>query len=297
VLAFSGPAAFYYERLTANDPLWRSVLSQYSNAGVWTPPHLHLIILMGAPLLLALAGAIPGPPSLRSSLSSLGDARLSDERWFVLTWAATGLVLIYLPVVFQIKLLSGWQFPLAILAAHGWHERIGPALMPRMSARPAFALLLLFASSTNLYLFTWRFTELRRHSAPYYLHHDQLDVLAWLARHTGKSDVVLAQPELGQFVPNYGGARAYLAHWAMTNRFFERRANVAKFFEPTSPDDWRERLLATEHVTFVVRTDWPGVPTATFDPTGSAAFELVFARPRAQVYRFRPTEFARRGPD
>lgn len=295
VLAFSGPAAFYYERLTANDPLWRAVLSQYSNAGVWTPPHLHLIILMGAPLLLALAGAMPVPPSLRNSQSSFGAAGWSDERWFVLTWAATGLVLIYLPVVFQIKLLSGWQFPIAILAAHGWHERIRPALMPRISPRPAFVLLLLLVSSTNLYLFAWRFTELRRHTAPYYLHHDQLDVLAWLAQHAEKSDVVLAQPELGQFVPNYGGARAYLAHWAMTNRFFERRANVERFFQPTPADAWRERLLTAEHVTFVVRTDWPDVATATFDPKGSGAFELVFARPHAQVYRFHPSEFARRG--
>jgi len=297
VLACSGPAALYYEQLTANDPLWRAVLSQYSNAGVWTPPHLHLIILMGAPLLLALAGAMPGPPSLQNSLSSVGETGWSDERCFVVTWAATGLVLIYLPVVYQIKLLSGWQFPIAILAAHGWHERIGPALMPRISPRPAFALVVLLVSSTNLYLFTWRFTELRRHSAPYYLHQDQLDALAWLAQHTGKSDVVLAQPELGQFVPNYGGARAYLAHWAMTNRFFERRANVEKFFRPTPPDDWRERLLTSEHVTFVVRTDWPDAPTATFDPGALRGLELAFARPRAQVYRFRPPEFARRGRD
>jgi hypothetical protein len=282
VLASSGPAAFYYERLTANDPLWRAVLSQYSNAGVWTPPHVHLIILMGAPLLLAVLG-----------MFSRG--RWSDERWFVVTWATAGLGLIYLPVVFQIKLLSGWQFPIAILAAHGWHERVRPALTPGIAPRTALALLMLFIASTNFYLFAWRFTDLRRHSAPYYLHQDQLDVLAWLARNAGKSDVVLAQPGLGQFVPNYGRARAYLAHWAMTNRFFERRANVERFFKATPADDWRERLLTTEHVTFVVCTDWPDIATATFDPKGSAAFELVFARPRAQVYRFHPSEFARRG--
>jgi hypothetical protein len=296
VLASSGPAAFYYERLTANDPLWRAVLSQYSNAGVWTPPHLHLIILMGAPLLLALAGAMPGTslPS-RSSGGTGVKAGWSDERWLVVTWAATGLVLIYLPVVFQIKLLSGWQFPIAVLAAHGWHERVSPALKPTIAPRPMFALLVLLVSSTNLYLFAWRFTDLRRHSAPYYLHHDQVDVLTWLAQHAGKSDVVLAQPELGQFVPNYGGARAYLAHWAMTNRFFERRANVERFFQPTPADDWRARLLATEHVTFVVRTDWPDAATETFDPIGLPGFELAFARPRAQIYRFHPSEFARRG--
>jgi hypothetical protein len=129
--------------------------------------------------------------------------------------------------------------------------------------------------------------DLRRHSAPYYLHHDQIDVLDWLSHHAGPSDVVLAQPELGQFVPNYGGSRAYLAHWAMTNRFFERRANVETFFEPAATDEWRQRLLSTEHVTLVVRTDWPEAAMATYDPSESPNFELLFARPHAQVYRFR----------
>jgi hypothetical protein len=156
-----------------------------------------------------------------------------------------------------------------------------------MSSRLAFAVLVLLVSSTNLYLFAWRFVDLRRHSAPYYLHHDQIDVLDWLSHHAGPSDVVLAQPELGQFVPNYGGSRAYLAHWAMTNRFFERRANVETFFEPAATDEWRQRLLSTEHVTLVVRTDWPEAAMATYDPSESPNFELLFARPHAQVYRFR----------
>jgi len=228
---------------------------------------------MGAPLLLAIVGAIRRTPG-------------SEERWFAFTWAATGICLIYLPVVYQIKLLSGWQFPLAVLAAHAWHERLRPALGRRLSPQLAFAVLVLLVSSTNLYLFAWRFVDLRRHSSPYYLHHDQIDVLDWLAHSAGTSDVVLAQPELGQFVPNYGGSRAYLAHWAMTNRFFERRANVATFFQPAASDDWRQRLLSVEKVTLVVRTDWPAAPEATFDPAGSPRFELVFARPHAQVYRF-----------
>ena len=172
VAGCSGPAALYYQRLTSSDPLWRAVLSQYSNAGVWTPPHLHLIVLMGAPLLLAL-------------LAAIHRTDWSEERWFAVTWAATTMCLIYLPVVYQIKLLSGWQFPIAVLAAHAWHQRIRPALGSRMSSRLAVAVLVLLVSSTNLYLFAWRFVDLRRHSAPYYLHHDQIDVLDWLSHHAG----------------------------------------------------------------------------------------------------------------
>ena len=107
--------AFYYQHLTANDPLWKSLLSQYANAGVWTPPHIHLVILMGLPLLLAF---------LSYRIVREGDERLA----FVGTWAVVGLGLIYLPVVFQIKLLTGLQLPLAILAAYTWHDRLVPWL-------------------------------------------------------------------------------------------------------------------------------------------------------------------------
>ena len=280
VAACSGPAALYYQRLTSADPLWRAVLSQYSNAGVWTPPHLHLIVLMGAPLLLALLGAVRR-------------TYWSEERWFAATWAATSVCLIYLPVVYQIKLLSGWQFPIAVLAAHAWHEKIRPVLGPRISPGLAVAVLAVLVSSTNLYLFAWRFTDLRRHSAPYYLHHDQIQALDWLSQHAEPSDVVLAQSDVGQFVPNYGASRAYVAHWAMTNRFFERRANVDTFFRPDASDAWRQQLLSNEHVTLVVRTDWPALLAPAYDPGESPCFELVFRRPHAQVYRFHPAEPAK----
>src|SRR4029079_5829183 len=212
------------------DPVWRAVLSQYSNAGVWKPPHFHLVVLMGAPLLLGMVGALP-----RSDWS--------EERWFIATWAISSVGLIYLPVVYQIKLLSAWQFPIAVLAAHAWHERVAP-LVPRTSRALAVGVLVVFVSVTNGYLFAWRFIALRRHTAPYYLHHDQIDALGWLSQHTHSDDVVMASPDLGPFVPNYGGSRAYLAHWAMTNRFFERRENVAKFFGSAVPESWREQLLS-----------------------------------------------------
>jgi hypothetical protein len=274
IAGVSGPAALYYQHLTTGDPLWRSILSQYSNAGVWTPRHLHLVILMGVPALLALYGLRPREG-------------WTDERRFLTIWTVTGLALVYLPVVYQIKLLSGWQFPIAVLAAHGWHEYVAPALGRRLRPAWVLAVLVVAVSSTNLYLFSWRFLDLRRHAAPYYLHRDEVQALDWLAQHARSSDVVLAPIELGQFVPNYGGSRAYLAHWAMTNRFFERRANVQQFFAASASDTWRAQLLTSEQVTLVMRSEWAVPSAGTFDPGQSSAFEVLFSRPHAQIYRVR----------
>jgi hypothetical protein len=272
IVASSAPAALYYQRLTSGDPLWRSILGQYANAGVWTPPHLHLIVLMGVPLLLA-------------AVAVFRRTTWSDEQCFLATWAITGLFLIYLPVVYQIKLLSALQFPIAILAAHGWHERVQPRLERLIAKQWTVALLVLMVSATNLYLFTWRFVDLKRRTAPYYLHRDEVEALDWLSQNATSSDVVIAEANVGQFVPNYGGTRAYLAHWAMTNRFYERRANVEGFFSPYVPEGWRHQLLANEEITLVLRTDWPASQAEPYDPGRSPGFDLVFARPRAQIYR------------
>jgi hypothetical protein len=271
----SGPVALYYQQLTSSDPLWRSILSQYPNAGVWTPTPPHLVVLLGVPVLLAAWGM-----SSRTGWT--------EERRFAAVWAVVGIGLAYLPVVFQIKLLSGLQFPVAVLAAHAWHDRVMPIFDRRRLPRAVPVVVLLgLVSMTNVYLFAWRFLDLGRHASPYYLHQDEAAALAWLADHTEPTDVVLALPEVGQFVPNYGRSRAYLAHWAMTNRFFERRENVERFFAPGGVDRWREDLLAAEGVTLVLRTVWNKPPDDLYDPAGSVAFERVFDSEHAQIYRFR----------
>jgi hypothetical protein len=157
ILACSAPLAGYYQYLTSSDPLWRSILSQYVNAGVWTPVPPLLVILLGAPLLLAAV-------------------RLRGLSWdhagtrFAASWALIGVVIIYVPTVFQVKLLAALQVPLAILAADLWCTRLGPWLeswAARRGGRAAAAwvpalVLALLVLPTNMYLLVWRLIELRR---------------------------------------------------------------------------------------------------------------------------------------
>jgi hypothetical protein len=273
----SGPVALFYQQLTATDPLWQAILAQYPNAGVWTPPHLHLVILMGAPLVLA-------------AWTRVADVRAIPQVRFLATWAVVGLALIYLPVVFQIKLLTAWQFPLALLAARVWHDRVAPALAhiaPRSTmVTPALArgLLVALVIPTNLYLIAWRVTELRRHERPYFIHRDEMAALDWLAQHAETSDVVLAPIDIGQFVPNYGRSRSFLAHWAMTNRYFQRRDEAERFFAASTTDEYRRTLLDRDRVTLVLRDAAAG--PGMFDPSASPLFEPVLQLPHAALYRY-----------
>jgi hypothetical protein len=284
ILACSAPLAGYYQYLTSSDPLWRAILSQYVNAGVWTPPPPLLVVLLGAPLLMAAA-------------------RLRGLSWdhpgtrFAACWAIIGVVIIYVPTVFQVKLLAALQVPLAILAADLWCTRLAPWLdgwSARRAGRaaaawiPALALALLVLP-TNMYLLVWRLIELRRPASELYVTIDESAALDALAATTGPGDVALAIESVGRWVPNQGRTRAYLAHWAMTNRYLERRELVDRFFSTDIDDAWRARLLAADGVTYVVWTDRDRAAGRTFSPADSPLFEPIYVAPTAGVFKMRTT--------
>lgn len=281
ILVCSAPLAAYYQYLTSADALWRAVLAQYVNAGVWTPVPPLLVVLLGAPLVLAAS-------RLR------GLAWHHDGTRFAACWALTSAAIIYVPSVFQVKLLAAFQVPLALLAADVWCSRLAPALAAwtaRFGTRVAHLVPALVLAGlvlpTNLYLLAWRLVELRRPDAPYYLTTDEAAALDALAAVASPSDVALALEPVGRWVPNYGRTRAYLAHWAMTNRYFERRDTVQQFFSTDVDDAWRRRVLAADGVTLVVWTDREARQGRAYSPAGSALFEPVFIAPTAGVFRVR----------
>ena len=54
--------------------------------------------------------------------------------------------------------------------------------------------------------------------------------MAWLDENSRPEDVVLSSLTIGQYVPSVAGNSAFLAHWAQTLDFFEKRRLVGEFF-------------------------------------------------------------------
>jgi hypothetical protein len=269
----SSPPAAYFAYLTSHDPVWRRVLAQFANAGVFTPNPLHLLIVLGPQLPLAFA-ALPGLWRRRS-----------DADLLLLAWTVVGFGLLYIPTDFQIHMLNPYQVPLAILAVR-LARRI--AATPGNAARLrrlAPALLLLVAIPVNVYLFGWRFVDLGRHRAPYYLHRDEVAALEWLDRQGGDA-VVFSDETLGQYVPALTGKRAVLAHWAQTVDYFTKRDEVARFFDPATPDAERARLLRRYGTTYVLAGE-DELRVGGRTALEHAPLELVFEAPAAAVYRVR----------
>jgi hypothetical protein len=268
----SSPPAAYFAYLTSHDPTWRQVLAQFGNAGVYTPNPLHLLIVLGPQLPLALA-------ALPSLMRQRRDADL-----LLLAWVVVGFGLLYIPTDYQIHMLNPYQVPLALLAVRVTLKLAATPGATRLW-RAAPTLLLLIAVPVNLYLFSWRFVDLGRHQAPYYLHRDEVAAIRWLNQQSDDR-VVFSDETLGQYLPALAGKRAMLAHWAQTVDYYTKRAQVARFFDPTTPTAERAGLLQHYQVMYVLvgEAELRAGARAMLD---MPLLEKVFDSPMAVVYRVR----------
>jgi xanthosine utilization system XapX-like protein len=273
IAAFTIPPAAYLAYLVLTDATWGGKLAQFDNAGAWTPNLLHLPILMGVPLLLALIGFRP------RMLRSRNDAELLVAVWFL-----AHFVLAYLPVKFQIHLLLGWQVPIAILGALALTTIIVPWLRQRMPrwSQVAFLGILGLCVITNVYILSWRFVDLGRYAAPFYLSQHEVAALAWLGTNTTRADVVLGTLEINQHVPVWSDARAFLAHWAGTLDYFVKQDLVTQVLDPATADAERRAIFAQFQVTYVIVRDADSPPGAL--QAAAPTLQPVFTQGDVRIY-------------
>jgi hypothetical protein len=286
----SMPAAAYVALLTRESPIWRGVLAQYGNAGVYTPTPPHLLVLMGLPLLLVLGG-LPLLVTRRQQIRAWFQ-RASPPELLVWVWLIVGFLLLYIPTDFQIKMLACWQVPVAIIATRLLLDHVRPRLarlrpLARMRLGPILAVIFVLAVlPVNIYLLSWRMVDLGRRDYPYFLAHDEVSAMRWLESNTPSSDVVLSSLTIGQYVPSVSGNTAVLAHWAQTLDFYGKREQVSRFFDPAAPDAERAAILGSYDIRYVVHGPAERALGA-FDPDGSPYLERVYSGTNVSVYRVR----------
>jgi hypothetical protein len=287
-------AALYSLYITRSFPVWKAVLAQFENAGAWTPDPFHLLILLGLPFIAALLAFDGLVPLKERSLRDL----------FVRVWFGVNLFIVYVPLNFQIHYLNGWQVPIAILATGAFFGRIlpwvrrqplfgklGQVWSPARLEKMLLASVLLAVVLVNLYIFAWRFVVLARVPHGNFLDRDEVAALDWLAQNAAPDDVVLSAIKVGQYVPSQTGARAFLAHWAMTKDLYEKQRMVQDFFETDSLDSERQAIIREFSVDYVLM----GVEERAlgdYDPAEAAYLEPCFTSPQATVYCVREEQLA-----
>jgi len=286
----SWPPALYSVLLTRLNPIWKEVLAQFANAGVYTPDPLHMLILMGAPLILALASA--GWLLWRGLRHKQAEA-LAPANLFLIVWLFVGWALTYIPADFQIHMISSWQVPVAFLATIGLVaaapalQRRWPTLHAALSPTRLGLALVVFVALTNVYLYFWRFIDLHRYEYPYFLHQSEFEAMDWLEQNTRPGAVVFSSYDVGRYVPGLSGRVAFLSHWAQTVDFFTKRDLVSAFYAGTLTTEQRQQVLQHYGVAYVLY----GPAEQALGSAGleqEAFLESVYTNSEVQIYQYLP---------
>jgi len=274
-LGAHGGLSLYQYLAMLGDPIWRSFVAQNQTRS----PHPVYYLTGYLPFLLPIAlGAL------------VGRRGLFQRRFFVpALWVIVAACLLYLPIPTQRRYLMGAQTPLAVLAAQGWVCGVLPRFVPRR--RPLITAVFLMLSSISLVLMIAANAAAAypTKSPALYLSPAAQQGLDWLSAHAGRDELVLtvssaSEPGSGGLLAAAAGQRVYIGHWIETADFDAKLDAVARFFDPATPDYWRQEFLESAGV-HLIWHDAYAREIGAWDPDGVPYLEPVFASGDVAIYR------------
>jgi hypothetical protein len=182
-----------------------------------SPPTWVYAIAYGFVLVLAVGGTV------------LAIRRRSKADLFLLAWVLVNCLLLYAPFSLQRRLVTGLHIPLCILAAMALSRYV----LPRFSlARKTMILgaLIVLIMPSNLFVLMASMAGAAQQDPRLYLYQDEMEAMAWLEENTQPTDIVLASPEMGLFIPAWAGNRVLYGHPFETIKAEEKKALVEEFF-------------------------------------------------------------------
>ncbi|MFA5134963.1 MAG: hypothetical protein WC505_04235 [Patescibacteria group bacterium] len=267
------PVAYLYWLYRAD---W--VIRSWSSQNILPSPSVWMYLIgFGAVLLFAIVGAW-------RVLKKQGSKQL-----FIVCWAATSAVLLYVPVDFQRRLSEGLHVPLALLAFLGISYAVG-RLRETYGADTArvyilMMLLIVFLPLTNiqilgqdLYMYSTKKT------LPYYLYEGEVEAMHWLRDNAAEREITFSSYYMGNFIPAYSGRIVWIGHGPQTIDLPRKKIASDWFWEADAEISEKRQFLYDEGISFVFygRKE---EEIGTFDPDTKPFLEQVFRNEDVSIYR------------
>jgi len=238
------------------------------------PGPLSLLVSLGLPLLLALAGLRVGWRARDRALA------------LMLVWPPLVAALLYLPNVANIqrRLLDAVYVPVGILAAVGLGALI--RRLPRRRGRRVQALLLTACclSSVMVLAIGLRFASGAFPEA--YVANDAWNAMQWLSTHHQPSDRALSSPGSGQLLPAYAGVQVYVGHYSETLDYFVKTRHLQALLQPGTSATTVQSFLRANEITLVY---WgPAESVTSYDPQGQPFLRRIYQAGSVAIYRVEP---------
>ncbi len=234
ILLLGGPFLLYQFWALQSDP----VLAGWNVQNQTPSPALWDLILSLSPMLF-LAGV--GVWALWRGAATPGLILLT-------IWLGFGLALVYFPFALQRRFLLGLYIPLTGLAVYGLAALRQKGLRSRLVTPALFGL----ALPTNLLLLLLWIVGAVSHAPGLYLSGDEAQAMSWLRQETPAHALILASPELGNFIPAQTGRRVIYGHPFETVHALEEETQVNAFYGDGWTDAQTSGFLHQRGVDYVI---------------------------------------------
>lgn len=217
-----------------------TVFRERAEVQTLSPVLWHYIAGYGIVFYLAVAGA--------------WGRKFIPAKLVMVCWAVAGLLVIYLPVAFQRKMLMGEHVPLCLLA--GWGAARLTRTMTTRKRAVALAALVLFSFPSNA-LFLWRdMAHLQGNRSETklqpFLTDAQNDAYAWIRKNTPPNAAIVTFPIAGAYIPGQTGRAVWAGHWGETPNFADKDRQFARFADPIASDADRRKFLVSTRAQFLL---------------------------------------------
>jgi hypothetical protein len=191
VIVGSGVVGIYIFWVVQTDPVFAGWNAQNLTP---SPPIIDLILSFSPALILGFFGV----------------RRLVREKSLthtdLLIWAGLVLLLIYLPINLQRRLLIGFFIPLAGLAY------LGIRSMEKARFRLIFWVIFFLSIPTNILILLAAVHGIQTYSPALYLTRSEGNAFDWINEATDSEALILAAPDTGLFIPAHTGRRVIYGH-------------------------------------------------------------------------------------
>lgn len=207
----------------------------------------------------------------------IGFYHFNHSTSFLIFWLIVLPIFLYSPTNIQRRLAEGVWVAIVTLLFIGISKAPG---IVRTYLPPVLTLLSLPAS---IILITGGLIMASSPEQPVFIPSDLIETFHYLSANSSSEDVVLSSYSTGNALPAWSPNFVVIGHGPETIGIDDLREEVDYFYQASSSDDFRQKLLRQYDVDYIVLGE-NEFPLGTWDPAGIEYLHLVYHNETFQLY-------------
>jgi len=276
IYSISSVALIYFVLLRHFDPTFAGWAHQNIT---WSPNIVNYMVSFGLIFIFFLLGILP--------------AAKSDNRYnnFLAVWVTMSWILLYLPMLIQLKLGNGMYIPMVltgVLGAMWLIKKIShyPLLKQRWLNRLLILIVIVLLVGSNFISLFVDYVFINPLGIDlYYLTPNEIKAFSFIKEHLNSHDIILSSYGIGSLLAALTGRYVYFGHAHQTRNFIIKKYDVEQWFFRYNTNDQRKRQWLHQQGINYLYFGKREKDLGDFDPQEKDYLKPVFQNNEAIIYQ------------